>query len=132
MTRKAARDLLFKLLYQSEFQDEKASDLYDIADAENKIDEKSKDYILSSLGGIEGNLESINKIISEKSAGWKLNRISKISLSCLRLGVYEILFNSEIPDTVAVNEAVGIAKTYEGEEAASFVNGILSSVIKSK
>ena len=132
MTRKAARDLLFKLLYQSEFQNEKASSLYDIAESENKIDEKSKEYILSALDGIEGNFESINKIISEKSDGWKLNRISKISISCLRLGIFEILFNPEIPDTVAINEAVGIAKLYEGEEAASFVNGILSSVIKDK
>lgn len=132
MTRKDARDLVFKMLYQAEFQNESASALYKIAEEETKPDAKSAEYILSTLCGIEKNSEAINSEIAENSRGWKINRISKTVLSCLKLGIYEILYNDEIPDTVAVNENVGLAKTYEGEEAASFVNGILSSVIKAK
>lgn len=132
MTRKIARDLVFKLLYQADMQKESTETVYSIAETENNIDQKSKDYIISTLKGIDQNSVRINTEISEKSQGWKINRMSKITLACLKLGVYEVIYNGEIPDAVAVNEAVGLAKTYEGDEAASFVNGILSVVVKEK
>lgn len=132
MTRKIARDLVFKLLYQADMQKESTETIYSIAETENNIDQKSKDYIISTLKGIDQNSDRINTEISEKSQGWKINRMSKITLACLKLGVYEVIYNGEIPDAVAVNEAVGLAKTYEGDEAASFVNGILSVVVKEK
>lgn len=132
MNRKTARDLAFKLLYQADIQKEDGEVVFDIAKEEYEIDDKSKEYIGNILYGVEENAEKINSIISEKSDGWKINRISKISLACLKLGIFEILYSEDIPDSVAVNEAVGIAKLYEGEESAKFVNGILSVVIKEK
>ncbi len=132
MNRKTARDLAFKLLYQADIQKEDGEVVFDIAKEEYDIDDKSKEYIGNILYGVEENAENINNIISEKSEGWKINRISKISLASLKLGIFEILYCEDIPDQVAANEAVGIAKLYEGEEAAKFVNGILSAVIKEK
>ena len=132
MNRKTARDLAFKLLYQADIQKEDGEVVFDIAKEEYEIDDKSKEYIGNILYGVEENAETINSLISEKSESWKINRISKISLACLKLGIFEILYSEDIPDSVAVNEAVGIAKLYEGEEAAKFVNGILSVVIKEK
>ena len=132
MNRKTARDLAFKLLYQADIQKEEGEVVFDIAKEEYEIDDKSKDYIGNILYGVEENAENINGIISEKSEGWKINRISKISLACLKLGIFEILYCEDIPDQVAANEAVSLAKLYEGEEAAKFVNGILSVVIKEK
>lgn len=132
MTRKTARDLAFKLLYQADIQKEDGDVVFDIAKEEYEIDDKSKEYIGNILYGVEENAETINNLISEKSEGWKINRISKISLACLKLGIFEILYCEDIPDKVAANEAVGIAKLYEGEESAKFVNGILSVVIKEK
>ncbi|MBR5517719.1 MAG: transcription antitermination factor NusB [Clostridia bacterium] len=132
MNRKTARDLAFKLLYQADIQKEDGEVVFDIAKEEYEIDDKSKEYIGNILYGVEENAENINGIISEKSEGWKLNRISKISLACLKLGIFEILYCEDIPDQVAANEAVSLAKLYEGEEAAKFVNGILSVVIKEK
>lgn len=132
MTRKTARDLAFKLLYQVDIQKEDGDVIFDIAKDEYEIDDKSKEYIGNILFGVDDNAETINNLISEKSEGWKINRISKISLACLRLGIFEILYCEDIPDKVAANEAVGIAKLYEGEESAKFVNGILSVVIKEK
>ena len=132
MTRKTARDLAFKLLYQADIQKEEGEVVFDIAKEEYEIDDKSKEYIGNILYGVEENAENINGIISEKSEGWKINRISKISLACLKLGIFEILYCEDIPDQVAANEAVSLAKLYEGEEAAKFVNGILSVVIKEK
>ena len=132
MTRKTARDLAFKLLYQVDIQKEDGDVIFDIAKDEYEIDDKSKEYIGNILYGVDENADVINSLISEKSDGWKINRISKISLACLRLGIFEILYCEDIPDKVAANEAVGIAKLYEGEESAKFVNGILSVVIKEK
>ncbi len=132
MNRKTARDLAFKLLYQADIQKEDGEVVFDIAKEEYEIDDKSKEYIGNILYGVEENAENINSIISEKSEGWKINRISKISLACLKLGIFEILYCEDIPDQVAANEAVSLAKLYEGEEAAKFVNGILSVVIKEK
>ena len=132
MNRKTARDLAFKLFYQADIQKEDGEVIFDIAKEEYEIDDKSKVYIGNILYGVEENAENINGIISEKSEGWKINRISKISLACLKLGIFEILYSDDIPDQVAANEAVGLAKLYEGEEAAKFVNGILSVVIKEK
>lgn len=132
MNRKTARDLAFKLLYQTDIQKEDGEVIFDIAKEEYEIDDKSKEYIGNILYGVEENAEAINTSISEKSEGWKLNRISKISLACLKLGIFEIQYCDDIPDQVAANEAVSIAKLYEGEEAAKFVNGILSAVIKEK
>ena len=130
MTRKLARDLTFKIIYQADIQKENLDVIYKINAEDKDIDEKSQQYILSTLKGIEENAENINSIIAEKSKGWKLNRISKISLASLKLGIYEVLYNDEIPNTVAINEAVTLAKLYEGEESAKFVNGILSVVLK--
>lgn len=132
MNRKTARDLAFKLLYQADIQKEDGEVVFDIAKEEYEIDDKSKEYIGNILYGVEENEENINGLISEKSDGWKINRISKISLACLKLGIFEILYSEDIPDKVAANEAVSIAKLYEGEEAAKFVNGILSVIIKEK
>ena len=132
MNRKTARDLAFKLLYQADIQKEEGEVVFDIAKEEYEIDDKSKEYIGNILYGVEENAENINGIISEKSEGWKINRISKISLACLKLGIFEILYCEDIPDQVAANEAVSLAKLYEGEEATKFVNGILSVVIKEK
>ncbi len=132
MNRKTARDLAFKLLYQADIQKEDGDVVFDIAKDEYDIDDKSKEYIGNILYGVEENAEHINNLISEKSEGWKINRISKISLASLKLGIFEILYCEDIPDKVAANEAVGISKLYEGDEAAKFVNGILSVIIKEK
>lgn len=130
MTRKLARDLTFKLIYQADIQKEPFEVVFDIAADEINIDDKSREYIDYTLNGVNEHSEEINNIIVQKSGGWKINRISKISLACLKLGIFEVLFNSDVPNTVAINEAVGLAKLYEGEESAKFVNGILSVVLK--
>mgnify|MGYP003290382190 CR=1 FL=1 len=132
MNRKTARDLAFKLLYQADIQKEDGVVVFDIAKEEYELDDKSKEYIGNILYGVEENSKDINNLISEKSKSWKLNRISKISLACLKLGIFEVIYCDDIPDQVAANEAVGLAKLYEGDEAAKFVNGILSVIIKEK
>ena len=132
MTRKEARDLAFKLLYQVEMQNETAQNIIDIYYEENELTGKGKDYVEEILFGVSEKSEIIDDIISGLSESWKLNRISKISISLIRLSIYEIMYRDDIPDNVSINEAVDLAKMYEGEESASFVNGILAAVLKKK
>lgn len=130
MTRKQARDLAFKLLYQVDIQKESADEILEIYYSENEItDENSKKYISNVLFGVELNKNEIDETIAKFSQGWSIGRISKISLAALRLAIFEIKYCEDIPNTVAANEAVSLVKTYDDEKNAGFVNGILASVI---
>ena len=75
-------------------------------------------------------MEEIDQKISEKAEGWSLQRLSKSDLAVLRLATYEILFDEEVPDGVAINEAVELAKSYGGDKSYRFVNGVLASIAK--
>lgn len=130
MGRRASREIAMKLLYQLEIQrDDREQQLKTVFE-ENTLNEKDQDYIKEVVEGVKANIESIDKLIEQHSKGWKINRISKVDLSVLRLSIYEICFRDDIPFSVSVNEAVELAKKYSGEDAGSFVNGILSKISK--
>ncbi len=98
---------------------------------EENIKEIDLEYIKSVLNGVVDNKEGIDKIIEENLQNWKLNRISKVNLTILRLGVYEMVYNDDIPNRVALNEALELTKTYSDEKSVSFINGVLDKVLKS-
>jgi len=127
MNRKKARDLLFKFLYQANVQKETPENIIEIYRLEKELDDE---YVINSFNGVYENLSVIDEKISSNLKGWSMDRISKTVLSVLRLAVYEIIYCNDIPVGVSANEAVELVKTYESEEAASFVNGVLSSIIK--
>ena len=85
---------------------------------------------VGSAFGVFENLNNIDEIISQNAVGWSINRITKIALAILRLSIYEIKYYDEIPASVSINEAVELAKKYATKEDASFINGILSTVVK--
>lgn len=107
------------------------SDIDEIAD--NIIDSRDEylsDYAIETAKKIEDKLEDIDGLISSHlSKGWKISRISRISLAILRVAVYEIKYVDEVPVSVAINEAVELAKKYSVDDA-SFVNGVLGAVAK--
>jgi N utilization substance protein B len=72
----------------------------------------------------------IDVIIDERSTGWKTSRMGKVELTILRLAVYEMLFDEDVPVTVAINEAVELAKKYGGDDTPAFINGVLAKVAK--
>lgn len=128
MTRKQARDEAFILIFEKQFSDASAAEILEIA---NEVrDLEHDDYIVNVFNGVVEKNEELNNIISEKAIGWKLERISKISQAILKLAIYEILYVDEIPNSVSINEAVELCKKYATKEDASFVNGILASVVK--
>ena len=132
MERTAIRDQAFKLLYSIEIQkDEELDELISLYIENNEITNKNAiEYIKDAVLGIKNNIENIDiKIKENLKTGWKIERISKIDLSILRLAIYEIIYK-EVPFKVAINEAVELAKKYGEENSPKFVNGILASVVK--
>jgi N utilization substance protein B len=93
--------------------------------------EEVGEYAKELYEGVTEHVDEIDEIISSFSNGWKLNRIPKVNLSILRLAVYEINYVESVPRSVAINEAVELAKKYSGKEDASFINGILGSYVRS-
>lgn len=132
MNRSAIRELAFKLIYSMEIQKENNIDeQIELYIESNEIkDKKAEEYIKDVILGINSNLEEILKLIEKNlKSDWKLDRISKIDLSLLKLAIYEIKYK-EIPYKVAINEAIELAKKYGEDNSKNFVNGILASVVK--
>jgi len=132
MGRRTARELAFKLLFQTELQKSDIDEQIENFFQENKVEEKQKEYILDVVMGARKEIAEIDKMFGKYLKGWRLGRLSKTDLSILRLAVYEILKREDIPQSVSINEAVELAKTYGTEESAAFINGVLGQVVKEK
>ena len=87
-------------------------------------------YLKDRFCLIRDRLVEIDELISQTASGWKLNRMGMVDRNLLRLAAYEIRYDEEIPDKVAINEAVELAKTYGGEASGSFVNGVLAKLME--
>ena len=132
MNRSRIREEAFKLIYSLEIQKKEnikeQLELY--LEDNNLTDENVVEYINDAVFGIEKNKEEIEEEISKNlKSDWKLERISKIDLSILKLAIYEIKYK-ELPFKVVINEAVELAKKYGEDSSQKFVNGILASVVK--
>ena len=130
MTRREIREHIFLMLFRKDFHE--ASELKEqmemyIADLkEPTIEEYS--YLTSRVNGVVDKLVEIDAILSEATSGWKLNRVGKVDLTILRLAVFEMQFDEDIPVKVAINEAVELAKRFGGDETPGFVNGVLAKL----
>lgn len=129
MTRKDARECGFKFIFEYEVQREAEDELLSQFFGLNPEAEDQQEYISSLVNIILENIEQIDMLIAENSKSRVHERISRVSLAALRVGLAELLY-SELDDNIAISEAVRIAKKYEGEKASSFVNGLLSTVYK--
>lgn len=128
MSRHDARILAFSLIFEREFDNSKS--LEEIYETAKEIREFEDDeYVKNAFYGTQEHETEILSLVEKYSQGWKINRISKISLTVIKLALYEMLY-TDIPLKVTMNEAVEIAKTYDDEKAASFVNGILNSAAR--
>ena len=132
MTRSEIREAAFKLIYSLEIQ--KVEDLEEAIELyieSNDITNKSEiEYIKDAVLGIEKNKDEIEEKIKEHlKSDWKIERISKMDLSILKLAIYEIKYK-ELPFKVVINEAVELAKKYGEDSSKNFVNGILASIVK--
>ncbi len=131
MKRSEAREWAFKLIFESQFHTELTfEEIY--SNAEN-IDGFEKDpYIQTVFEGVQVSLAELDELIGKYSEGWASDRISKTSLSILRLSVYEMKNLDDVPVNVSINEAVELAKKYDDDAAPAFINGILNTLSKAE
>jgi N utilization substance protein B len=131
MTRRELRENVFKMLFRAEFheREEMEGQLALFGEELEQLKEDDFAYISNKTNAILEQLSGIDELINEKSTGWKTSRMAKVDLTLIRLAVYEIKFDEDIPDKVAINEAVELAKTYGTDDSASFVNGILAKPV---
>lgn len=132
MTRKDARENCFKLLFEYEVQKITAEEALELFYELTEEVEGQSDYIDNTVKTAISKVEEIDAIIEKYSKGWKVSRLAKVTLAVLRVAVCEIIYMDDIADSIAINEAVEIAKKYNDEKSSKFVNGVLSSVYKSK
>lgn len=131
MTRREQREHIFKLLFFVEFYEK--SELNEqqqfYFDELGEIQEKDSNYILEKYKNIGDRLSEIDELLETVSKGWKTERMGKVELAILRLAVYEMKFDDDIPVGVAINEAIELAKKYGGDNASAFINGILAKLV---
>lgn len=132
MGRRELRESIFQLLFMTEFNDNQEmteqKQLY--LEGIEGIQEKDQTYIQEKYEKICENLPQIDETLNEASKGWKTSRMGKVELSILRLAVYEMRYDEDVPEKVAINEAVELAKKFGGNDAPSFVNGVLGKLAK--
>lgn len=127
MNRRKAREYAFILLFEYKFQPDEIFDLMESFFNEYDAGDQ-KDYIRSVVEGTIANIDEIDSLVNEYSKGWSVDRISSVCMAVMRLAIYEIKYVDSIPANVSVNEAVNIAKIYDGDSAAPFINGILGNI----
>ena len=127
--RRDERSQAFSFVFERMFRDDTLNDAFE--DADNARDIQVSDYTRKVVEGVEEHLDEIDALIEKNLKGWKKNRISKISLTILRIAVFEMLYMKNIPTSVSINEAVELAKNYATAADGSFVNGVLGSIAKS-
>lgn len=130
MSRREVREQVFKLLFRAEFYEEGElpEQLQLFFEELDQTENKDTIYIREKVEQILARLPEIDSMVNGVAQGWKTSRMGKVDLTLIRLAVYEIKFEEEIPTGVAINEAVELAKSYGTDGSSSFVNGILAKL----
>ena len=131
MSRKVARERVFKILFAIDIGENTVEEAQDLA-VPHISDESQKKFILKEVEGVLKNIAEIDDIINEFSSDWSVDRMAGTDRNILRLAIYEILFSKDIPVSVSINEAVEISKKYCDYQSYKFVNGLLGSIAKRK
>ena len=133
LSRQELRALVIQLLYGTEFESQNLKSLKKAYFFSKKEQISLKDsFIQERLKSIQKNREKLDQVIMEHSENWKKERMSLIDLNIMRLAIFEILFCEDIPDKVALNEAIELSKKFGDDNSSSFINGILNQVLQNK
>lgn len=144
MSRKNAREIALHLIFEQNFQQQEPEEAVavrldreimqsisgEMALYAGKLDDNDIGYIKKVVNGIFMERPYLDAEIQKYATGWNLSRLSRMTLSILRLALYEMREVADVPEGAAINEAVELAKTYESAEAGSFINGILGSYVR--
>lgn len=148
MTRRELREHCFKMLFCADFypeaevkdqidqyfqapeEDELTSEgVYEILH-QVELDAHDTAYLEEKTEKIMGCLRELDEQINRVAEGWKTKRMGKVELTILRLALYEMLYDEDVPEKVAINEAVELAKKFGGDESPAFINGVLAKLVK--
>ena len=129
MSRRTERENAFIVIFESLFNDVTVEDI--IESAKETLDWEDNDYVLSTSNGVIDNTAEFDELINiNLKNGWTVNRLSKVTHALLRLAIYEMKYVSDVPASVAINEAVELCKKYATDADASLLNGVLGSISK--
>ena len=132
MKRKELRKAAVKLFYEMDIQKTFEHKFYKNFLAENELIALKDNYLKEVFDSFLLNRDNIDDIIQKSSTSWDIRRIAKVDLSILRVAITEILYLSDIPDKVSINEAIDLAKKYGDENSYKFVNGLLGKIVKNE
>lgn len=128
MTRREEREQAFILTFEKMFTDESLAQI--VEKAMQVRDVEIGPYALKAADGVIEQRDALDGVVEKYLKRWSKKRISKVSLCVLRLAIYELLNEKDIPQAAVINEAVDLTKKYSTQEDASFVNGVLGSFVK--
>lgn len=132
MSRREMREHTFRLLFRKDFhsRDEMEQQIELYKAEREELDDKAAEELTGRIESILKCADELDRKISEAAEGWTTERMGKAELTILRLALYEMLYDEEVPEKVAVNEAVELAKKFGGNEAPAFINGVLAKLIQ--
>jgi len=134
MKRRELREHIFELVFRVEFnsREEMPEQLRLFFEDLGELEDKDQIYMEEKYTRIIERLPEIDKLIGDTAEGWKLSRLGKVDLAILRLAVYEMKYDEDVPTGVAINEAVELSKKFGGDESPAFINGILGKLGKTE
>ncbi len=129
--RTVSREITLHYLYQkSLLEKDRSEDIEEFLSYYDDHPQPALAFARELISGIQEKMEDIDRLTSETSSNWKIDRIAVIDMNIIRMGIYELLFRSDIPEKVTINEAIELAKKYSTVSSGSFINGILDTVRK--
>ncbi|EAD0077388.1 transcription antitermination factor NusB [Listeria monocytogenes] len=123
MKRREAREKALQALFQIELNEMSLDQAI-----KNIMEDEQDDYMEKLVEGVMANKAKIDAIIEPNLDNWRIDRLSKVDLSLLRLSVYEIKYLDDVPNRVSLNESIEIAKIYSDEKSSKFINGVLANI----
>lgn len=128
MSRRELREQIFKLLFRIEFNDEEEmpEQMALFFEEKEPMEDSLKEEISRKYTAVLERKEELDAMLNEKATGWTVSRMGKVDLTIMRLALYEMLYDDTVPVSVAINEAVELAKKFGQTDSSSFINGVLA------
>ncbi len=131
MNRTLAREVAMKILFARSLGGEDTwEEVLEQSQARDELSDEDKTFLENEVFGVERHLEELDGLIDGYAKGWNLNRLAKVDLTLLRMGLFELLYLPEVPVGAAINEAVELSKRYGEDKSYSFINGILGTAAR--
>ena len=131
MSRRQMREHIFTLLFRRDFhsREEMQEQIPLYVESVEELNEADAAELISRIGALLEKVPELDEKISSVTEGWTTQRIGKAEITILRLALYEMLYEEDVPEKVAINEAVELAKKFGGDESPAFINGVLAKLV---